>query len=195
MTSAHQMSSRKPPVRQSTFGFPDDPPGFGLRPSSAAFRPARPARRLPQNVPRAPESCQPAETPVCAPKCGYVRLIPKKIICPNVDSSPPLAHRKSKIPNTASVPPPAFVSVLSNFQNVEKLSFQARVLAFSRESDDFFPVNIRAILSRFQHFARSSRLRFSLLSFCRLSPPVDCLTNLRRSSPALKPRKMNPRFA
>jgi len=97
------------------------------------------------------------QTPVCAHLCGYVRLIPKKILRPKVDSRrPPSPVRPSSLNPKLETVRPAFLRVSVNFveapslplralcasrgescptfQNVEKLSFQARVYLFLRES-------------------------------------------------------------
>jgi len=97
MTSALQMSSRKPPVGQSTFGFPDDS-FLGAR----AFQPAA------NSVHPAPASC-------------------------------PTRNPKPETPSPLSPCSPCLAwSNLATQKNVEKLSFQARIYLFCRESENFF---------------------------------------------------------
>jgi len=209
MTSADQMSSLKPPVGQSTFGFPDDPPlsvdfspprtssahrlsvGMLTPPAhlpSSPSRPWRPARlsalqkmreapflNRPPSPPAPGSTPDPHQTPVCAHLCGYVRLIPKNFLRPNVDSRPPLANPRSKIPKTSSVcsvsSAPA-VSSLSNFQNVEKLSFQARLNCLYRQSENFL------ITPKVNIFPNcGTPIRWFALSLFRL-PPSWCLRAL-----------------
>jgi len=129
VTSAHQMSSRNPPVGQSTFGFPDDPAQprvgttstssllFSATPPPAALGPAQPAA-FSLKPETNPSPCWPAR-PSALQKMR--------------EAFPPCS-----VPSLSSS---AFAPFPSSLQNVEKLSFQARVLAFSRESEDFFPAS------------------------------------------------------
>jgi len=214
MTSAHQMSSRKPPVPQSTFGFPDDsaspprstpyaqahklfpvlwsvpsvafgrarerssnslfrpsasarnpslfwspppkvnfpfthrprfsrgplplPPGFGLRQSSAAFRPVRPLRRIPQTAAR---SSKPAcSTGTSHPQLGNFPL--KTPAIPLFPANPtskklPAQPFPSRPLREAPFPPlPSLsVSFLSNFPKCRKTSIRTFIYRVSRERE------------------------------------------------------------
>jgi len=116
MTSAHQMSSRKPPVAQSTFGFPDDPP------RSADFSPPRISSAHRLSVGMLTPTAHPPGSPLCS-------LRPLRSL--REAFSP---HPLSLYPVSSS----ASASVLSNFQNVEKLSFQARLNCLYRQLENFF---------------------------------------------------------
>jgi len=134
MTSAHQMSSRKPPVRQSTFGFPDDsaPPRVGTTSTSSHLFSASP--------------------PSAAPACLTFNLQP------------------ATLPSTPAPLAPKWL-LLPTLQNVEKLSFQARLNCLYRQSENFctapkfyifYPSTVRpSLLPALRHgklFRRSFRL-------------------------------------
>jgi len=259
MTSARQMSSRKPPVAMSTFGFPDDPhPALGRTVASAV--PLCRARERSSNSQF--QSPSPNALPASAHKTFQV-LWPVPVVAlgrarnPSLFWSPP---PKVNIPSICHVPlcqprppfrPPArglsspqqtpstqrprpvqlstfspkpethpiYVprsprptwSNLATLQNVEKLSFQARIYSNCRETKIFFTTpkfNIPLPHSPFPHLCRSGKSVGDLPAFLRgfvlcgrqlylpLSaplqstfPPALCL-----ATPILTPRAAFPRM-
>jgi len=142
MTSRYPMSSRNPPVAQSTSGFPDDP----TRSADFSPQPAPSAHRLSIGV-----SAPPAHLPS-----------PPALLTSRGAFSP-------LSPSVRSVSSSASVSFSSRFQSVEKLSFQARLNCLYRQSENFlttpkfyiFPVRFRRFaisLGRF-HAHHSLSLR------------------------------------
>jgi len=121
MTSAHQMSSRKPPVAQSTFGFPDDSTtARGL----SSPQPTSSAHRLSVGM----------LTPPAHLLCSPSRTLPPAHL------GAPQKMREALFP-----PPPSPSLCLSwlNFatlQNVEKRSFQARLNCLYRQLEKIFTI-------------------------------------------------------
>jgi len=66
------------------------------------------------------------------------------------------------------------VKALSLQKNVEKLSFHPRILAFSRESDDFFPPH-------FSTFPTSKTVQLSSPDLCQSAPSMGHFSSLLRA--------------
>jgi len=188
MTSAYQMSSRKPPVRQSTFGFPDDSTP-GRTPTSVGQLGTSP-RSLPLDTTPRASALNPCPNLRSALRAAFG--VSPKVNIPSTHRSPSAtpSNFNPQPEISSSLPCPQCLAwlIFSTSKNVEKISFQARVFRFCsnrknlprRRNSTFCPIH--------------PALLFEPLSVSSPSPPSRSLRPLREalSSPALNLCGRNP---